>query len=203
MATITKRTGPRGEYAKTEQRRTEILSAALEVISSAGFHKASLRDVAARAGLSQAGLLHHFPNRGALLMGVLEWRDTIDRQRFHGVAGGVSVLRALVDLVEQNQTVPNVVELFVTVAVEATSPQHPAHAYFRGRYAWAVDTVTKALRQAESVGELRPGVLPDSAARQLLALIDGLQVQWLYDRSSVDMVAELRSHLRGVLVVDL
>ncbi|MEU1163090.1 TetR/AcrR family transcriptional regulator [Streptomyces sp. NPDC005921] len=203
MATTTKSHGPRGTYAKTEQRRTEILGAALEVISSAGFHKASLRDVAARAGLSQAGLLHHFPNRSALLKGVLEWRDTIDRQRFHGVADGVAVLRALLDLVEQNQTVPNVIELYATVAVEATSPHHPAHAYFQGRYAWAVDTVTKALRQAQSAGELRPGVTPDTAARQLLALTDGLQIQWLYDRSSVDMVAELRSHLQGLLAVDL
>ena len=66
---------PRGEYAKSAARRQEIVAAALEVFSEAGFHKGSIRDVAERAGLSQAGVLHHYPSKHLLLQAVLDWRD--------------------------------------------------------------------------------------------------------------------------------
>ncbi|WP_425839255.1 TetR/AcrR family transcriptional regulator [Streptomyces fractus] len=203
MAATTNKTGPRGDYAKTEQRRTEILTAALEVFSTAGYHKGSLRDVATQAGLSQAGLLHHFPNKSELLMGVLEWRDTVDRQRFEGVDGGLSTLKKLLELVEHNQTVPNLIELFVTVSAEATFPGHPAHTYFLRRYDWSIATVRKALEQADAAGQLRAGVDCTSAARKVIAVTDGLQVQWLYDRSAVDMVAELHGHMQSLLTVEL
>ena len=54
--------GTRGEYAKSAQRRQQIVDAAVEVFSLAGYRKGSLRDVADKVGLCQAGLLHHFPS---------------------------------------------------------------------------------------------------------------------------------------------
>src|SRR5215203_2906627 len=46
----------RGSYAKTVQRRKQIIDAAYQVFSRAGFHNASLSDIAAAAGLSIAGV---------------------------------------------------------------------------------------------------------------------------------------------------
>src|SRR4051794_22900238 len=93
----------RGEYAKTPARRHEILTAAVEVFSTSGFHKGSLRDVAERAGLSQAGLLHHFPSKHHLIEAVLTWRDDQSRLRIGDHEAGLDRLRALIDLVEYNQ----------------------------------------------------------------------------------------------------
>src|SRR3954454_5061335 len=101
MTAITPR--PRGEYAKTPARRMEILSAAVEVFSASGFHKGSLRDVAERAGLSQAGVLHHFPSKSHLVEAVLTWRDEESRERIGGADRGLDKIRGLVDLVEYNQ----------------------------------------------------------------------------------------------------
>ena len=47
----------------------------MEVFATVGYHKGSLRDVADRVGMSQAGLLHHFPSKEHLLEAVLTWRD--------------------------------------------------------------------------------------------------------------------------------
>ncbi|BAS14784.1 transcriptional regulator TetR protein [Arthrobacter sp. Hiyo8] len=47
-------------------------------------------------------------------------------------------------------------------------------------------------------GTLRPGVAPATAARQLTALMDGLQVQWLLDNDSVDMPSEVAAYLNAV-----
>jgi AcrR family transcriptional regulator len=195
---------PRGEYAKTPGRRHDILSAAVEVFSSSGFHKGSLRDVAERVGLSQAGVLHHFPSKSHLVEAVLEWRDDESRERFGSPATGVDLLRAAIDLVEYNQReTPELVELFATLSAEATSPDHPAHDYFARRYVWVVDFMRGGFERAAQEGDLRPDVDCPSAGRTLVAIMDGLQVQWLYDRDSVDMAAEVRRYIQSLLTVEL
>ena len=195
---------PRGEYAKTAGRRQEILNAAVEVFSSAGFHKGSLRDVADKAGLSQAGVLHHFPSKSHLVEAVLTWRDDQSRGRFARSDAGLDLLRALADLVEYNQReTPELVELFATLSAEATSRDHPAHDYFLRRYEWVIDYIRGGFERAAEQGDLRPDVDCASAARTLVALMDGLQVQWLYDRDSVDMAAEVRRYIRSLLTVEL
>jgi len=193
---------PRGEYAKTPARRQEILTAAVEVFSSSGFHKGSLRDVAERAGLSQAGVLHHFPSKNHLVEAVLTWRDDESRHRFVDHNTGLDKLRALIELVDYNQRkTPELVELYATLSAEATSADHPVHDYFAQRYAWVVDFTREAFEDVEAAGELRPGVEPASAARSIVALMDGLQIQWLYDRESVDMAAEVRRYVASLLAV--
>jgi AcrR family transcriptional regulator len=202
MTATTPRT--RGEYAKSAARRYEILSAAVEVFSTAGFHKGSLRDVAERAGLSQAGVLHHFPSKHHLVEAVLTWRDDESRQRFTDEVSGLDSLRALVELVAYNQTrTPELVELFATLSAEATSPDHPVHDYFVRRYVWVVRYVQRSLERAVEDGAVRSDIDCASEARRLVAVMDGLQVQWLYDRESVDMAVEVRRHVQSLLTVDL
>ncbi|MDI9914087.1 TetR/AcrR family transcriptional regulator [Rhodococcus sp. IEGM 1379] len=46
------------------------LAAALEAFVEQGYHGASIRDIAARAGLSVPGLYHHYPSKQALLIGL-------------------------------------------------------------------------------------------------------------------------------------
>lgn len=55
----------RVEASATSER--QILNAARAVFAEKGFHGSSVRDVARRAGVSIAGLYHHFPAKGALL----------------------------------------------------------------------------------------------------------------------------------------
>lgn len=194
----------RGEYAKTAARRQEIIAAAVEVFSSTGFHKGSLRDVADRAGLSQAGLLHHFPSKPHLMEAVLTWRDDQAQARFNFQAGGLDTLRALVDLVEFNQSkTPELVELYAILSGEATAPDHPVHDYFLRRYAVVLDFVRSAFADLAEIGQLRPGVDSTSAARSVIAVMDGLQIQWLYDRDAVDMAAEVRRLVQSLLTVEL
>jgi len=195
---------PRGDYAKTAVRRKEILAAAVEVFSSAGFHRGSLRGVAERSGLSQAGVLHHFPSKVHLVEAVLKWRDEQSLERFRGLSAGIGIIRTMVDLVEYNQNVtPELVELYTLLSAEATSAEHPAHTYFRQRYDWTVALLRESFEHAAENGQLQPGVDPTGAARDFVALMDGLQVQWLYARESVDMASEVRRYVQSLLTVEL
>ncbi|MGC5166783.1 TetR family transcriptional regulator [Luteimicrobium sp. DT211] len=200
-APATPRPGTRsGGYAKGRARRRQIIDAAIALYAEQGYRGTSLRDVAARAGLSHPGLLHHFPTMEALLLAVLEHRDAEDTERFAlAEHHGVESLRRLVDLAAWNQARPGIVELFVVLSAEATAPDHPAHDYFVARYDLAVSSATEALTVARDRGELRDGVDPAVAGHRIIALMDGLQVQWLYRRDAVDMAAELRDAIDGLL----
>jgi len=195
---------PRGPYAKTSRRRQEIVDAAVEVFSAGGYHKGSLRDVAGRVGLSQAGLLHHYPSKDSLLEAVLKWRDD-DATAFLGepVPEGLELLRGLVRLAEYNASSPELVELHVILSAEGTLPDHPLHGYFVGRHRNVIKIATAAFQRAAANGQLKPGVDSEDAARSLLALMDGLQVMWLLDRDGVDMAAHLRRYLQSQLTVEL
>ncbi|RPK60959.1 HTH-type transcriptional regulator RutR [Streptomyces sp. ADI96-02] len=191
-------------YAKGRARRTEILDQAMALFGEAGYRGASLRVIAARCGISHPGLLHHFPTKEALLLAVLQRRDDVDDEWLAlDVTRGVDHLRRLADLAELNAKRRGIVELFSVVAAEATSPGHPAHAYFGTRYRTSLAHTELAYRQARDDGALREGIDPAAAAQQLVALMDGLQIQWLISDCATDMVGVLRAHLRAQLTVAL
>jgi hypothetical protein len=52
-----------------------------DVFSTSGYRAGSLKDVAVKVGLSQAGLLHHFPSKEALLEALLTLRDEESLER--------------------------------------------------------------------------------------------------------------------------
>ncbi|MEV8273304.1 TetR/AcrR family transcriptional regulator [Microbacterium sp. NPDC077184] len=182
----------RGEYAKTRARKMAILDAALEVFAESGYRSGSLKEVATRVGISEAGLLHHFPSKVHLLEAVLEHRDDLARERFElDGDDGAATLRALVDLATYNASVPGVVELYCVLSAEAIAPDHPAHDYFVTRYVDTREMIASAFRQLQDAGRLAPGADPHRAANATIALMDGLQLQWLLDRDVVDMAREL------------
>lgn len=194
----------RGRYAKTEARRREILLAGFAVFATSGYRTGSIREIADRVGMSQAGLLHHFPTKSDLLEGVLELRDDDARKRVPiDGAPGLEMIRGLADLVDYNATIRGLVELHCILSAEATDPEHPAHQYFVNRYVWSVQSTARAFEDMLEKGQLEPGVDPLGSAKALIALMDGLQVQWLLDADSVDMGVEVRRYLRTLMTVEL
>jgi AcrR family transcriptional regulator len=193
--------GQRGEYAKGRARRAAIIHTAAEHFAQRGFGGVTILDLAAACDISRAGLLRYFPDKEAVLQAVLEDRDLEDRKRFQPYARipeGIGVLRGMIDLVDHNQLVPGLIELFVRLSAEASDPEHPAHAYFAERYDRILRGTARALCRARDAGHLRDGVDPDRAAVGLTALMDGLQAQWLFRRGT-DMAAHLRGAILEIL----
>jgi AcrR family transcriptional regulator len=189
---------PRGEYAKTGAKREAILDAALEVFAESGYRAGSLREVAQRVGMSEAGLLHHFRSKSALLQAVLDRRDDLSRALVDfDLPDGVASLRGLVTLAEHNASIPGVIELYCTLSAEATSPDHPAHAYFVQRYEFVRTSIGGAFERIAASGRMSSDLDPHRVAVTTIALMDGLQVQWLLDRDSTDMAAALAEFFRA------
>ena len=91
------------------------------------------------------------------------------------------------------------VELYCTLSAEATSPTHPAHGYFITRYEWTRREVIQAFESVAAEGRLSAATTPTAAAIATISLMDGLQVQWLLDRTVVDMPEELSRFFRGIV----
>jgi AcrR family transcriptional regulator len=190
-----------GGYRKGRIRREDIITAAIEVYAEAGYHGSSLREIAKRAGITHAGLLYYFPTKEALLAAVLERRDAVDAERERlSIPPGLDVLRHLIALAEHNARHPGIVDLYVRLAAEAVAPDHPAHAYFERHYRHARDCTCRSFRAMAERGELRDAVDPAYAALTFIALMDGLQVQWL-TTPDLDMVGALRSYLQSIVTV--
>ncbi|NTV38385.1 MAG: TetR/AcrR family transcriptional regulator [Demequinaceae bacterium] len=188
--------GPRGPYAKTKATRQRILDAALAVFAESGFRSGSLREIADRVGLSDAGLLHHYPSKAELLEATLRHRDEVALRDFKiDLNDARAVAQSFIDITERNMHQPGVVELYCTLSAEATTPDHPAHEYFIERYEWVRGLITSAFERLQEQGDLRDGVDPRSAGIQVTSLMDGLQVQWLLDRSALDMTTEVKRYL--------
>jgi len=193
----------RGPYRKTAGTRVAILEAALDVFSESGYHSGSLRDVARRVGMSNAGVLHHFPDKEALLEAMLDHRDEVDAESIRRLTrDGETALHALIQLVRSNSLKPGIVKLYAILSTEATAEDHPGHLHFVARYGRTRAFVEDAFASLADAGQLAQGVTPASAAIGTIAMMDGLQVQWLLDPNAVDMPRELGRYLGALTGID-
>ena len=63
---------PRGVRLPRQERRTQLLAAALEVFVAQGYHAAAMDDIADRAGVSKPVLYQHFPSKLDLYLALLD-----------------------------------------------------------------------------------------------------------------------------------
>lgn len=166
----------RGTYAKGRAARELILQTALDVIGRKGYTATSLRDIADQAGMTQAGLLHHFDTKENLLAEVLRKRDEVDRQHFS--PADVTELPLIIRLAHHNMEVPGLVQLYVSLQAASVSPDHPCHDYFRDRDVVVHGRITRDIERRQKAGTFDPEVDARLIARMLLALSDGLQAEW-------------------------
>jgi AcrR family transcriptional regulator len=193
----------RGSYAKGRARREEILRVALEVFATQGYRGGSLVAVARRVGLTDAGILHHFPSKEHLLLELLQLCEAEDRAWVRSVmagaqAGGAPALPWTERILEVGRRMiarPEVTRLASTLAGEGLDPDHPVHAWLRDRTRRLRRELADGLRAEQRLGHFPAGADPDRFAAHLLAVLEGLQHQWLLDPDEVDLVAALDDYL--------
>jgi AcrR family transcriptional regulator len=196
---MSEKTMPRRTQAeRTHQRKEQVIRQAIRFFGQNGYHGARLADIAKAAGVTEPGLLHHFPSKAHLLMEVLAERDRIDRERFDPSpqGGRQAPLAPLQELVEYNQSVPGLVQLFTVLVAESIDEKHPAHQFFKQRYQNLREQSAAVVREGQARGEIRGDLPAEDLVILLFALMDGLQVQWLYEREQIDMARVFKEFVR-------
>lgn len=171
--------------------RDAILDAALELFAREGYDRTSVREIARQAGLSQAGLLHHFSSKEQLFLDVLRRRDLVNERDHTDSHGRPITVSGLIQIVGHNASQPDYVRLFVTMMAESSKAAGVSRDFFDARYRSLVSDLTDDVRAHQHDGVVGSRFDPGSIARLLIAAADGLQVQWLIDPSAVDMAGEL------------
>lgn len=190
---MTATTGARGPYAKTAEVRQKILDAALSVFAESGYRATTMKEIAERAGISQRGLVHHFKNKGDLLLEIVEHRDAQSAEMHADVDR--PDIDYLLAVARDNTRHPGLVELHSTMSAESTSPEHPAHDHYRHRYDRFRVYLTGLFESMQARGDIAPSLEPEMLASMFIALSDGLQIQWLYRREAVDVERSLEQFL--------
>lgn len=177
----------RGQYAKGIAKREEILDVALELFTQKGYDRTSVREIARLAGLSQAGLLHHFSTKEELFVEVLRRRDVRNREEFRASQDDPDSISRLVSIVRRNMSQAGLVRLYVTMSAESTDVESTARSFFEERYRSLRAEVAEDVRKKQNFGELSAELDPDAVASLLIAAADGLQIQWLLESDGPDM----------------
>jgi AcrR family transcriptional regulator len=179
---------PRSRPA-TLRKREEILKAATEIFGSKGFANGTLAEIAEQVDMTHAGVLHHFGSKDQLLLEVLDYRDRSDVAELDSqhIPDGADFFRHLVATAFLNARRAGIVQAYAVLSSESVTDDHPARDYFVRRYsalraeaaqAFEVMCREKGVASSESIALAAAGVL---------AVMDGLQVQWLLDPDNVDL----------------
>lgn len=168
----------------SEDKRERILREAFSVFSQQGYEATSLGDVARAADISKAGLLHHFGSKEGLFSAVLERRDQEDLRTAEEWEGSVwQLLEWWVDVVARNSTRPGMVGLYTAMLAGVLSADGPAHPWVHKHFTSAVQRLDDALEAGKESGLVKPDAPSRQIARSVVAMSDGIQLQWLCARA--------------------
>ena len=190
----------RRSYAKSAAIRQRVLDACTLAFGQSGFYGATMKDIAARAGMSHTGLLYHFPTKESLLLAVLDHRDERSTAVWQAALDRLgetpeNTVRAMLAPVIANELEPGLAELHASLSAEATTPGHPANGYFQNRYRTFRAYFETRFEEMAASGQLVTTMTPRALAFTFVAILDGLEVQWLYEQSHFRMEAIIEEFL--------
>jgi TetR/AcrR family transcriptional regulator, transcriptional repressor of bet genes len=170
-----------------EERREELAAAVWRLASREGLDAVTIRGVAAEAGWSTGALHHYFSDKEELLL--FAFRTIADRVGRRVAAARESAPRP-VELVRELLAIglpldaERCDETRVWFAFLGLALSRPALARAQGAaYGQWRRLVASALEEAKAVGELDPAIDPHREAASLVALVDGLAVQAMFEPS--------------------
>ena len=175
-----------------DQRREQMLRAALEVIQERGYAESRIADVAERAGTSPALVIYYFKTKDQLLTDAIRFSEdtwyaagTARMAAIPTAAGRLEELVAMSTLPEADAE-PNT-SWVLWLDLWAQAVRHPEVASVRQKFdeRWR-QTITSLVVEGQAAGEFGP-VDPADFAVLFSALLDGLAVQIALADPAVDV----------------
>jgi AcrR family transcriptional regulator len=165
--------------AKGEDRKQRILDVAQRLLARNGWRNTTLARIAKEAGVTSAGLLHHFESKEQLLHAVLDARDADDAEHAYQHTGDLA--EAIASAAERFYRSPELVGTFAVLMAENIAPDAPLHDRLVARYRAAVEIIAERIRMGQSEGRYRQDVNPVIKAVEILAFVNGMETSWLLD----------------------
>jgi AcrR family transcriptional regulator len=188
----------RGPYAKTRGRIEAITSAAYDLVLERGHREITTVEIAERAGVTEAQLLYHFPSKDHVFVAAMEQADLqATRELLDRPTDPQAVEEGLRNFVRHSMGRPNLALLQAALRVEASDPGHPAAAWVRRHREQSHEHYGDLVGLLQQTGYAHPNVDPAAFGRQLAALWEGLELQWLAE-PSLDLAEEIVQAFRAI-----
>lgn len=162
-----------------EERRTRILDAAEACFVRHGFHRATMHDVAAEAGMSPGNLYRYFPSKDAIVAGLAERDRAAVAEDFSGIETAPDLMQAFAALAQRHLAEAPAEKAVLCLEMWAEATRNPAMAAICRDFEREIAARLSGLyrRQQARAGQTVPGSDPEALARLVMVMADGLMVR--------------------------
>jgi AcrR family transcriptional regulator len=179
---------PRISAARANAQRERILDAALTCFAREGFHAATMQDIVAESGLSPGAIYGYFTGKTEVVMAIASERHAMERQRMQQALAAADLDTSLVRLIEgfvlglRDPQEKIWRRLAVQLWAESLSNPKLKREALAG-VSQAVEILSPMIRGAQREGRWPRHLDPQSAARVMVAVLQGISLQLAWDDS--------------------
>jgi len=190
---------PRISAARANAQRERILDAALTCFAREGFHAATMQDIVAESGLSPGAIYGYFTGKTEVVMAIASQRHAMERQRMQQALSAADLDTSLVRLVEgfvlglRDPQEKRWRRLAVQLWAESLSNPRLKREALAG-VSQAVEILSPMIRAAQREGRWPRHLDSQSAARVMIAILQGISLQLAWD-DTID-IASVAAALR-------
>ena len=186
----------------SQERRAQILEAAIQVFARKGFDQARMDDLVAETGLSKGTRYWYFKSKDEIMLALIGRVFQLDLPQLEALAtsrvSAVEGIRrftdgAIRDLRDRMRRMPVAYE-YLALAFRSRPVQRALRTYLR-HY---VDTLIPLVQRGINSGEFRR-VDPPEVAIAAGAIIEGTFMLWVYDRELVEPAEHIRAGIELLL----
>ena len=180
----------------SEERKSQILDAAMDTFSKMGFYKARMSDIAETSGLSKGLLYWYFDSKDSIILSLLdrvfepEIRDVkvlLKDPRTAESRLEIYIERVSDDMVKMLKWMPLVYD-FIALASRKELVKKAISSYYKKQMKILVDLIQQGIDSGEFQIED-----PVEAAIALGSILEGTVILWLYDPEQIDVKRNLRT----------
>ena len=191
---------PRADVS--EERKTQILDAAMDTFAKKGIHKTRMSDIAEKSGLSKGSLYWYFDSKDSIILNLmqrifepeikdlekllLDPRPAEERLYVYAERGGTDIVNLL-------KWMPLVYD-FIALAFRQEIIKKTMSVYYRKN----IELLEKLIQQGIDSGEFQDQDPLDTAI-SIGALIEGTVVLWFFDPENIDIIDRIKTNLKLLL----
>jgi AcrR family transcriptional regulator len=183
----------------SEQRKAQILDAAMETFSKVGFHKARMSDIATNSGLSKGSLYWYFESKNDIIINLIARvfepeiqdlkallvSDTSVEERLYLYAE-----RGAEDILKMLKWMPLVYD-FIALAFRQNNIKKAISHYYQQH----MEILENLLQQGIDTGELELNTAREGAIA-IGAILEGTIVLWFYDPEEIDIKTHIMTNIK-------
>ncbi len=186
----------------SEERKSQILNAAMETFSELGFHKARMSDIAETSGLSKGSLYWYFDSKDSIILNLLEkffepelkdLRALLTDNRSAENRLEIYVDRVSIDMVTMVKWMP-LIHDFIALAFRKEQVRKAISRYYQRH----LEILLSLIQQGMDAGEFQAENAME-ASIAIGSIMEGTVLLWIYDPAQIDIKYHLKTNINLLL----